>query len=191
MTVIDAITIAFRSIYANRLRSILTALGMIIGVASVIALIAIGQGTQQGVKQEIMGLGSNLMFVQPGSSTDQSSGAKGGRGSATTLVLSDVSAIMDADIEGVYGASGQFNFPAQAIGGGNNDRVEVTAVDAEYAYEDIKDEAHLNKLLDTEPMWDLFGHKEIVEQLFHIGNHFEIVKQHMPTTIEQLAMILK
>ncbi|MBR74035.1 MAG: hypothetical protein CL872_03755 [Dehalococcoidaceae bacterium] len=134
MTIIDAINIAFRSIYANRLRSILTALGMIIGVASVIALIAIGQGTQQGVKQEIMGLGSNLMFVQPGSSTDQSSGAKGGRGSAATLVLSDVTAIMDAEIEGVYGASGQFNFPAQAIGGGNNERVEVVAVDTEYAY---------------------------------------------------------
>ena len=131
MTIIDAINIAFRSIYANRLRSILTALGMNIGVASVIALIAIGQGTQQGVKQEIMGLGSNLMFVQPGSSTDQSSGAKGGRGSAATLVLSDVTAIMDAEIEGVYGASGQFNFPAQAIGGGNNERVEVVAVDTE------------------------------------------------------------
>ena len=63
MTIIDAIKIAFRSIYANRLRSLLTALGMIIGVASVIALIAIGQGTQQGVKQEIMGLGSNLIFI--------------------------------------------------------------------------------------------------------------------------------
>jgi putative ABC transport system permease protein len=134
VTIIDAIKIAFRSIYANRLRSILTALGMIIGVASVIALIAIGQGTQQGVKQEIMGLGANLVFIQPGSSTDQSTGSKGGRGSSTTLVLSDVDAIMDAEIEGLYGASGQINFPAQAIGGGNNDRVDVVAVDAEYAY---------------------------------------------------------
>ena len=134
MTIIDAIKIALRSIYANRLRSLLTALGMIIGVASVIALIAIGQGTQQGVKQEIMGLGSNLIFIQPGSSTDQSTGSKGGRGSSTTLVLSDVDAIMDAEIDGLYGASGQINFPAQAIGGGNNDRVDVVAVDAEYAY---------------------------------------------------------
>jgi hypothetical protein len=39
-------------------------------------------------------------------------------------------------------------------------------------------------------MWELFGHKEIVNQLFHISNHFEIVEQHLPTTIEQLAMIL-
>ena len=59
-----------------------------------------------------------------------------------------------------------------------------------HVYEGIKDEVHLDKLLNTEPMWELFGHKEIVEQLFHIGNHYEIVKQHMPKSIEQLAMIL-
>ena len=39
-------------------------------------------------------------------------------------------------------------------------------------------------------MWELFEHKEIVEQLFHINNHFEIVKQHPPKSIDQLAMIL-
>lgn len=59
-----------------------------------------------------------------------------------------------------------------------------------HVYEGIKDETHLDKLLNTEPMWDLFGHKEIVEQLFHIGNHYEIVQQHLPNSIEQLAMIL-
>ena len=59
-----------------------------------------------------------------------------------------------------------------------------------HVYEGIKDEAHLDKLLNTEPMWELFGHKEIVEQLFHVGNHYDIVKQHPPTSLEQLAMIL-
>jgi len=57
-------------------------------------------------------------------------------------------------------------------------------------YNDIKDEAHLNKLINTEPMWELLQHKEVVEQLFHISNHWDIVKQHPPTNIEQLAMIL-
>jgi hypothetical protein len=57
-------------------------------------------------------------------------------------------------------------------------------------YNDIKDEAHLNKLVNTEPMWELLQHKEVVEQLFHISNHWDIVKQHTPTNIEQLAMIL-
>ena len=57
-------------------------------------------------------------------------------------------------------------------------------------YNDIIDETHLNKLVDTEPMWELFQHQEVVEQLFHIANHYDIVKQHLPTSLEQLAMIL-
>lgn len=57
-------------------------------------------------------------------------------------------------------------------------------------YNDIIDETHLNKLVDTEPMWELFQHKEVVEQLFHIANHYDIVRQHLPTNLEQLAMIL-
>ena len=59
-----------------------------------------------------------------------------------------------------------------------------------HVYENVIDDTHLNKLLDTEPMWELFEHKEVVEQLFHINNHFEIVSQHKPQTVEQLAMIL-
>ena len=57
-------------------------------------------------------------------------------------------------------------------------------------YNEIESEAHLDRLLDKEPMWELFEHKEIVEKLFHIGNHFDIIKQHPPTSVEQLAMIL-
>ena len=59
-----------------------------------------------------------------------------------------------------------------------------------HIYKDIVDEQHLEKLIETEPMWELFEHEEIVEQLFHINNHFNIVKQHPPKSIEQLAMIL-
>lgn len=57
-------------------------------------------------------------------------------------------------------------------------------------YTDIKDETHLTKLLETEPLWELLEHEEIVEQLFHINNHFDIVSKHKPKTVEQLAMIL-
>ena len=57
-------------------------------------------------------------------------------------------------------------------------------------YKGIKTEGELDDLCTMEPMWNLFGHKEIVEQLFHISNHYDIVSQHMPTNIEQLAMIL-
>ena len=58
------------------------------------------------------------------------------------------------------------------------------------AYKDIIDEAHLDSLLAKEPMWELFEHEEIVKQLFHVGNHYDIIKQHQPKNVEQLAMIL-
>jgi|TARA_R110000803_G_scaffold209479_1_gene279197 hypothetical protein len=57
-------------------------------------------------------------------------------------------------------------------------------------YKDVRDEAHLEKLLNDDVMWELFGHQEVVEKLFHINSHFGIVKQHLPTNIDQLAMIL-
>ena len=57
-------------------------------------------------------------------------------------------------------------------------------------YEHVKDEAHLNRLLERNPDWTLLLHKEIVQQLFHIHDHYEIVSQMKPTSIDQLAMVL-
>lgn len=59
-----------------------------------------------------------------------------------------------------------------------------------HVYQGIRDEAHLDQLVATEPMWELLQHKEVVEELFHINKHYDIIKQHQPTSIEQLAMIL-
>jgi len=57
-------------------------------------------------------------------------------------------------------------------------------------YEHVKNEAHLNELLEREPDWDLLLHKEIVQQLFHIHDHYDIVAQMQPRSINQLAMVL-
>ena len=57
-------------------------------------------------------------------------------------------------------------------------------------YKDVESEEHLQRLIDTEPDWELFQHKEIVEQLFHIHDHFNIVLQMKPLSVEQLAMVL-
>ena len=57
-------------------------------------------------------------------------------------------------------------------------------------YEHVKNEAHLNELLEREPDWDLLLHKEIVQQLFHIHDHYDIVAQMQPRSIDQLAMVL-
>jgi hypothetical protein len=57
-------------------------------------------------------------------------------------------------------------------------------------YEGVKDEHHLQNLLDAEPLWDLLDHKEIVDQLFHINGHFDIIKKLKPNSIEKLAAAL-
>jgi hypothetical protein len=57
-------------------------------------------------------------------------------------------------------------------------------------YKDVESEEHLLRLIDTEPDWELFQHSEIVEQLFHIHDHFNIVSQMKPQSVEQLAMVL-
>ena len=85
------------AVQAHRLRSILTMLGIIIGVSSVILTVGLGQGAQDEVKSQIDSLGSNLLVVSPGSTTS-SSGVRGGFGSASTLTLSDAEAIDDASV---------------------------------------------------------------------------------------------
>jgi putative ABC transport system permease protein len=85
------------AVQAHRLRSILTMLGIIIGVSSVILTVGLGQGAQDEVKKQIDSLGSNLLVVSPGSTTS-STGVRGGFGSASTLTLSDAQAIDDSSV---------------------------------------------------------------------------------------------
>lgn len=67
MKLINLIRIAFRAIQRNKLRAFLTMLGIIIGVASVIAMIAIGQGSKQSIQSQIKGMGSNMITIRPSS----------------------------------------------------------------------------------------------------------------------------
>ena len=84
------------AIRAHRLRSALTVLGIVIGISSVILTVGMGQGAQQEVEEQIDALGSNLLIVSPGSTTD-SSGVRGGFGSASTLTFADANAIADSE----------------------------------------------------------------------------------------------
>ena len=59
-----------------------------------------------------------------------------------------------------------------------------------HIYKDVVDEQHLDRLIATEPVWELLKHHEAVEQLFQINNHFDIVKQYPPKSLEDLAVIL-
>ena len=85
--VIASMRIAFRALRMNKLRSGLTMLGIIIGVAAVIATVAIGSGATQRIQEQIASVGSNLIIVLPGSTT--SSGLRMGSGNAVTLSEAD------------------------------------------------------------------------------------------------------
>ena len=129
MSLGDAFRIAVRAIAANRLRSILTTLGLVIGVTSVIVLIAVGQGAQVGVASKIRGLGTDLIFVQPGQSNDRTTGA---RQQAVSLTKSDSDAIADGGINGVVGVAPQISFQGQLIAGSNNSRVPIIGTTPDY-----------------------------------------------------------
>ena len=91
MKIMNILLSAFRALRRNKMRSFLTMLGIIIGVAAVIAMLAIGQGAQYSVEQQISSLGTNVLIVIPGS--QQTGGVHVGAGSATNLTEEDAQAI--------------------------------------------------------------------------------------------------
>jgi putative ABC transport system permease protein len=93
----ETIRTGLDAVKAHRLRSVLTMLGIIIGVSSVVLTVGLGQGAQDEVKAQINSLGSNLLVVSPGSATS-AAGVRGGFGSASTLTLSDADAIADPEV---------------------------------------------------------------------------------------------
>ncbi|MGN6332939.1 MAG: ABC transporter permease [Motilibacteraceae bacterium] len=104
MTWLETFRTGLSAVRAHRLRSALTMLGILIGIAAVILTVGLGQGAQQQVRQQIDALGSNLLIVTPGSTTS-STGVRSGFGSATTLTQADAAAlaspVVAPDVAGV------------------------------------------------------------------------------------------
>ena len=91
MKILNILLSAFRALQRNKMRSFLTMLGIIIGVGAVIAMLAIGQGAEYSVKEQIAALGTNVLMVYPGA--QQQAGVRTAAGSATTLTEDDALAI--------------------------------------------------------------------------------------------------
>lgn len=91
MSPLQVVRVAVRALLRNKMRSFLTALGIIIGVAAVIAMVAFGEGTKKQVEESFASMGTNLLIVMPGSTT--AGGARGGFGTAPTLTFDDLKAI--------------------------------------------------------------------------------------------------
>jgi macrolide transport system ATP-binding/permease protein len=129
-----ALTAAARAINRNKLRAALTMLGIFIGVAAVIAMVAVGDGARYSVQQQIQSLGTNLLVVLPGAQT--SNGVRAGSGSTSTLRVSDAEAI-GKEVEGVATVSYMDRQVAQVIYGNRNWSTSIEGTTP--AYLDIRE----------------------------------------------------
>ncbi len=130
MNFLAIVRLSVRALLRNRARSILTMLGVVIGVAAVIVTIAIGAGARVSVSQQIDSLGSNLLIVMPGSVSQ--SGARSGNGGASTLTAGDGIAL--AGLPGVASVSPAATIRTQAIAGDDNWQTTVTGVAPTYTF---------------------------------------------------------
>jgi len=125
----NLLKVALKSIFKSRMRSLLTALGIIIGVAAVVVMVAIGDGAQIQVEQQISALGSNLIVVFPGSST--TGGVSMGAGSINRFTMEDVNKIQD-EATAIKAVTPIVRTGGQVIGGVGNWSTQVQGVATNY-----------------------------------------------------------
>jgi len=132
MSFLMTLRVAFKALARNKLRTVLTMLGMIIGVAAVITMVALGSGAQASIEDQIRGAGTNMISIFPGSAT--AGGVRQGGGSSSRLTVNDAKAIRQvAEVEHV---SEGIQSQQQIIAGAANWRTSVIGVNVEYT--DIK-----------------------------------------------------
>jgi putative ABC transport system permease protein len=130
MNFINLFKIALRAIAANKLRSFLTMLGIIIGVASVIAMLAIGQGSKQSIQKNISEMGSNMIMIQPGQ--DRGHGrAQKDASEMQTLKLTDYEALCK-DTKYLAAVSPNVSASGQFVNGNNNTPSTIYGVSPDY-----------------------------------------------------------
>ncbi len=171
---------AFRALQRNKMRSFLTMLGIIIGVGAVIAMLAIGQGAEYSVEQQINALGTNVLIVLPGS--QQTAGVRVGAGSVTTLTEDDAFAIQrecpavalvsPGTLSGGQAIAGNLNW-ATSVQGTGTDYLEIRqwkiAYGDFYTEQDIKSAAKVC-ILGKTVADNLFPDSSPVDQNIRIRN---------------------
>ncbi len=132
MTAKDLMGESYSALVANKSRSFLTMLGIIIGIAAVIATLAIGEGSTKSIQTSIQSLGSNLITITPGVARGAGVTVSAGRGSATTLTLADEQALA-AQLTNISGIDPELTARVQVIGDGNNTSVSDVGTSPDYA----------------------------------------------------------
>jgi len=132
MKFIEIITESLGTLGLNKMRTGLAALGIIIGIGSVIALISLGTGSQKSIENQIQSLGANLLTIQPGG--QRSGNVRQAAGSNTTLTLADATAISNSSqITTVKSVSPELSRRSQVIAGKNNTNTQIYGVYPQYA----------------------------------------------------------
>lgn len=131
MTIQDTLHETYSALSANKIRSGLTMLGIIIGISSVIAMVSIGQGAQTSIQASIQSIGSNLIMVYPGAQRGPGAQVSTGRGQARTLVLSDADAIKK-EISNVKDVAPELSGRYQVTSKGKNTNTSVVGVTPSY-----------------------------------------------------------
>jgi len=131
MVFTDLLEEIYISLTSNKSRSGLTILGIVIGIASVITMVAIGQGSTASIQSSIESLGSNLLVVSPGSQKSFGSMVRNSSGSASTLTLSDAEAISN-EISNLKTVASVISSRKQVIYKGNNTNVSIYGIDTNF-----------------------------------------------------------
>jgi putative ABC transport system permease protein len=129
MNIANLFRIAYRALLRNKLRAFLTMLGIIIGVASVIAMVAIGQGSKQSIHDQLSSMGTNMLTVQPASNLN--GGVKIAGASFQTLTIKDITALKN-NPQYITEVSPSVSSKGQAINGPLNWPTTMTGVDPSY-----------------------------------------------------------
>ncbi|MFT3781492.1 MAG: ABC transporter permease [Nibricoccus sp.] len=122
MRLLTTFIIAFRALRRNKLRTILAALGMIIGIGAVITMVSMGNGAKSQIESSIAGMGQNMITIFPGSLT--TGGMRGGWGSASSLTVDDAEAIK-REVVGAVGVSPEIRDRQQVLANGLNWNTQV------------------------------------------------------------------
>ena len=170
MNTANLLKIAIRALANNKLRGFLTMLGIIIGVASVITMLAIGQGSKQSIQAQISEMGSNMIMIQPGA--DMMGGQRQDTSSMETLKLQDYEDIVN-ETRYVAASSPSVNSSGQAINGANNAPTTVYGISTDYLeirrYEIEDGEMFREQDVQTAAKVCVLG-KTVVDYLFPDGS---------------------
>jgi putative ABC transport system permease protein len=131
MILSDIVSETYSSLVSNKVRSGLTILGIVIGIGSVIAMVSIGQGSQNSIESSIQSLGSNLLLVTPGAQRGTGVQVSAGRGSAQTLTLGDAEAIV-AEVGSIQAVAPEVSKRYQVTAKGTNTNTQVVGTTDAY-----------------------------------------------------------